>query len=92
MTEYIYTDKENITKIANAVKTVLGTNEQLSLEEMETSIYSMYADAVIPVEKGGTGYASLVDNVYTTARYRASALYSTETTPTQNGIINWIYE
>lgn len=63
------------------------------MAEMEAGIYSMQrADAVIPVEKGGTGQTSLVDTVYTTARYRASALYSTETTPAENGIINWIYE
>lgn len=60
---------------------------------MEASIYTMQvADEVVPVERGGTGQTSLTDTVYTTARYRASALYSNETTPTENGIINWIYE
>ena len=42
--------------------------------------------------KGGTGCTSIVDTTYTIARYRASALVSRETTPTQNGVINWVYE
>lgn len=46
----------------------------------------------IPVEKGGTGYTSIVDTTYTTVRYRGSALRSSETNPTQNGTINWTYE
>ena len=47
---------------------------------------------VASVEKGGTGYSSVIDTVYTTARYRASSLHSTETTPSSNGIIAWQYE
>ena len=46
----------------------------------------------VTVAKGGTGYTSITDTTYTTARYRASALYSTETAPTSNGVINWTYE
>ena len=46
----------------------------------------------IGVAYGGTGYTSIEDTTYTTARYRASALYSSETTPTTNGVINWTYE
>lgn len=41
---------------------------------------------------GGTGYSSITDTTYTTARYRASALMPTETTPADNGVINWVYE
>lgn len=41
---------------------------------------------------GGTGYSSITDTTYTTPRYRASALYSYETTPSNNGTINWKYE
>lgn len=45
----------------------------------------------LAVARGGTGQTSLADTTYTTARYRGSALYSTETTPTVNGVIYWIY-
>lgn len=44
------------------------------------------------VSNGGTGYTSIVDTTYTTARYRASGLFSTETNPTDNGVICWTYE
>ena len=47
---------------------------------------------VISMEKGGTGQTSIEDTTYTTARYRASSLYSIETTPTVNGVIAWTYE
>jgi hypothetical protein len=47
---------------------------------------------ILDVEHGGTGYNSVIDDVYTTPRYRASALVSTETDPVDNGIINWMYE
>ena len=46
----------------------------------------------VPVAKGGTGYTSIEDTTYTTARYRASALVDAETNPTTNGVINWTYE
>ena len=47
---------------------------------------------ILPISQGGTGYNRITDTTYTTARYRASALVSTETTPVANGVINWIYE
>ena len=46
----------------------------------------------LDVAKGGTGYNTIADTTYTTARYRASALVATETDPTVNGVINWMYE
>lgn len=46
----------------------------------------------VPITKGGTGYTTITDSVYTTARYRASALVETDTDPTTNGVINWTYE
>lgn len=49
-------------------------------------------DGVLSVAQGGTGQTSIVDTVYTAPRYRASALVSTETTPTSNGVITWVYE
>lgn len=49
-------------------------------------------DGTLGVGYGGTGYYTIVDNTYTVARYRASALVSTETIPYDNGVINWVYE
>lgn len=46
----------------------------------------------LPVANGGTGFNSIVDTIYTTARYRASSLHSAETTPNNNGVICWMYE
>ena len=48
--------------------------------------------SAIPVAHGGTGVTSHADTTYTTARYRASSLNSTETTPAVNGVISWTYE
>lgn len=53
-----------------------------------SDIYS----GIFPVTRGGTGYSSIADATYTTARYRASSLHSTETNPTTNGTICWTYE
>lgn len=44
------------------------------------------------VTMGGTGYSSIADTNYTTARYRASSLHSSETNPKTNGTICWTYE
>ena len=57
-------------------------------------IKAEFADdgSVIPIERGGTGHTSVSDDVYTDARYRASALVETDTTPTTNGVINWTYK
>ena len=49
-------------------------------------------NGTLPVVNGGTGYNTFADSTYTAARYRASALYNTETAPTVNGVINWTYE
>ena len=63
-----------------------------AFERMWGYILEKINDHSHDVEHGGTGYDSIVDTEYTTARYRASALVSTETTPDGNGIINWMYE
>lgn len=49
-------------------------------------------DGILPVINGGTGQTSFEDTTPSTARYRASALVATETTPSVNGVINWQYE
>jgi hypothetical protein len=41
LTEYIYTEKENITNIADAIRTVSNTENKLSLTEMEAMILSL---------------------------------------------------
>ena len=46
----------------------------------------------LPITRGGTGYTTVTDTTYSTARYRASALFSTEKAPTTNGVINWTYK
>ena len=50
------------------------------------------SDTIVSVSNGGTGYNTITDTTYTTARYRASSLNSFETTPTTNGVIAWTYE
>ena len=50
------------------------------------------SDTIVSVSNGGTGYNTITDTTYTTARYRASSLNSSETTPTTNGVIAWTYE
>lgn len=54
-----------------------------------------YANSIygtVAVEKGGTGHDSISDTKYTEPRYRASALFSADTNPTINGVINWTYK
>lgn len=46
----------------------------------------------LAIARGGTGQTSITDTTYTTARYRASALVSSDTTPSTNGVINWTYK
>ena len=41
MTEYIYTEKENIFNIADAIRTVSNTEDKLSFNEMEAMILSL---------------------------------------------------
>ena len=57
----------------------------------EAEIDTMLSE-ITSVERGGTGQTSIVDTTYVEPRYRASALVNTETTPTENGVITWVYE
>lgn len=68
--------------------TVLGS----ALITGKMSVKAMQSKVPIDVNSGGTGQHSIADNVYTTARYRASALFNVETNPTVNGVIYWVYE
>lgn len=47
---------------------------------------------IVPISYGGTGVSGHADTVYTTPRYRASALFNADTNPTVNGVINWTYK
>jgi hypothetical protein len=67
-----------------------GTNKDSGSKKVATEEY--VDNRVTPIEKGGTGQTSIADTTYTTARYRASSLHSTETTPSVNGVIAWKYE
>lgn len=50
------------------------------------------ADNILDIKHGGTGVNSIVDTVYEKPRYRASSLHSSETKPSNNGTICWVYE
>lgn len=74
--------------ISNAMQVAL--DEKANIEHIHDA--SNITSGILGVEHGGTGYNSIVDTTYTTARYRASTLNYTETIPADNGIINWMYE
>lgn len=75
-----YTESEVDNKLASKADT--------SHNHSATNITS----GTLSIARGGTGYTAIADTTYTTARYRASALVSSTTNPTTNGVINWIYE
>lgn len=74
--------------ISNAMQVALDTKADFEHAHDTGDITS----GILDVEHGGTGYESIIDNTYTMPRYRASALVSIETTPDDNGVINWLYE
>lgn len=71
--------------LANQAKTA-ATNAQTTADGKAD------VNHIQSIDKGGTGYTSITDTTYTTARYRASSLHSTETNPSVNGVIAWTYE
>lgn len=77
----------------NKVYTLLFTGEEWIIMNYPAITENDFI-GTLTVNQGGTGYYSIVDTTYTTARYRASALKpkATISTPTQNGVINWSYE
>ena len=74
--------------ISNAMQSALNKKADREHQHYASDI----TDGILGVAYGGTGYDSIVDTEYTTARYRASTLDSTEIIPVDNGIINWVYE
>ena len=83
-------DASHIHTIANItdLQTALDGKAASSHEHSASNITS----GTLAIDKGGTGHTSIVDTTYTTARYRASSLHSSETTPSANGVIAWTYE
>ena len=80
----------NTVKINNELS---SENSTYSSDKIEDLLYEkMDANIVLEVNKGGTGYNTIADTTYSTARYRASSLHSSETTPATNGVIAWTYE
>ena len=69
--------------------------DQSDLSEIQSKSAKIYTANTInnslSINLGGTGCTSIEDTTYTTARYRASSLHSSETTPTINGTITWTY-
>lgn len=53
---------------------------------------STITSGTLAIARGGTGVTSHTDTNYTSARYRASTLNNSQTTPTTNGVIAWEYE
>ena len=84
-----YTDSKVATDVASHAN---NTTCHVTSEERDKWNDANAHNGTLSVEKGGTGYTSITDTTYTTARYRASALVNTETAPTVNGVINWVYE
>lgn len=79
----------------------ISTATQTALDEKAGLDHSHWSNEIIfmdglPVECGGTGYATIEDTEYTRPRYRASALVSYEPTLNPdyhaNGVIYWVYE
>ena len=83
------------TPTANSGNPVTSGGIKTALDAKADTGHTHSADDIsggtLPVERGGTGATSIEDTVYTTARYRASALVSADTAPTENGVINWTY-
>ena len=77
---------------ATTLKGLTSTITELNYVDGVTSNIQAQLDKTVPVTKGGTGYTSITDTTYTTARYRASSLHSSETNPSANGVIAWTYE
>lgn len=86
--EYVDNTSDVDKPISNATQEALNAKADAEHAHDAEHITS----GVLGVEYGGTGCNSIIDNTYDNARYRASALVYTETTPYDNGTINWVYE
>ena len=78
--------------VKSALDAKAESSHNHSASEINSGTLSTDRLTTIPVTKGGTGYTSITDTTYTTDRYRASSLNSSEKNPTVNGTIAWMYE
>lgn len=71
-----------------------GTTHTVTIKSIEENVQTIDKKylPIIDVAHGGTGRSTIADTEYRTAKYRASSLVSTETNPTANGVICWVYE
>lgn len=71
-----------------------GTAHTVTIKFIKENVQTMDKKylPIIDVAHGGTGRSTIADTEYTTAKYRASALVTTETNPKDNGVIYWVYE
>lgn len=99
MAKKVFTDESlatlvNETKlyVDDAVSTKANSDHNHDSSDIVSGTLSVDILPIVPIEKGGTGCITIEDTIYTTARYRASSLNPTETTPTINGVIAWYYE
>ena len=71
-----------------------GTTHTVTIKSIEENVKTIDKKylPIIDVAHGGTGRPTIADTEYRTAKYRASSLVSTETNPTDNGVICWVYE
>lgn len=78
--------------VDNAVSIKADSDHNHDSSDIISGTLSVDILPIVPIEKGGTGCTTIEDTNYTIARYRASSLHPTETTPTINGVIAWYYE
>ena len=83
-----------VTNVLVILTNSAGTAHTVTIKSIEENIQTMDKKylPIIDVAHGGTGRSTIGDTEYTTAKYRASALVTTETDPTDNGVIYWTYE
>lgn len=91
----LFTDGVYVKVILNVTDGVAYIQNADTNKYLEDKFYALSAKIdfeTLPVDRGGTGYSSIVDTTYVEARYRASSLHSSEKTPSSNGVICWTYE
>lgn len=83
-----------LTKLSSSTSstsTTMAATPSAVKEAYDLAAAAVSSSDIIDVAHGGTGRSTIADTEYTTAKYRASALVTTETDPTDNGVIYWVY-
>lgn len=84
-----------LTKLSSSTSstsTTMAATPSAVKEAYDLAAAAVSSSDIIDVAHGGTGRSTIADTEYTVAKYRASALVSTETNPTDNGVVYWMYE